>query len=175
MTTPLSAFSGESGAALISVANQQGAARGLRVVYSRRISRGFSAQAGYSFGRGQSLSGRGLTTPADLFDNGYFQTAALQLNADFETGTHIRTIFRFSPGATVFAIDPFAGRLAVYDPSLSILVTQDLPTFGLPVRAEAVIDARNLLDTQATTEDDDALLTLISGRRSLRGGISVRF
>jgi hypothetical protein len=55
------------------------------------------------------------------------------------------------------------------------LVTQDLPTFGLPVRAEAVIDARNLLDTQATTEDDDSLLTIISGRRSLRGGISVRF
>ncbi|HEX8776217.1 MAG TPA: carboxypeptidase-like regulatory domain-containing protein [Pyrinomonadaceae bacterium] len=175
MTTPLSAFSGESGAALIDVANQQGAARGLRVVYSRRISRGFSAQAGYSFGRGQSLSERGISNPADLFDNGYFQTAALQLNADFETGTHVRTIFRFSPGATVFAIDPFAGRLAVYDPSLSILVTQDLPTFGLPVRAEAVIDARNLLDTQATTEDDDSLLTVIQGRRSLRGGISVRF
>lgn len=175
MTTPLSAFSGESGAALINVANQQGAARGLRVVYSRRISRGFSAQAGYSFGRGQSLSPGGIANPADLFENGYFQTAALQLNADFETGTHIRTIFRFSPGATVFAIDPFAGRLAVYDPSLSILVTQDLPTFGLPVRAEAVIDARNLLDTQAATEDDDALLTIISGRRSLRGGISVRF
>lgn len=175
MTTPLSAFSGESGAALINVANQQGVARGLRVVYSRRISQGFSAQAGYSFGRGQSLSERGMTNPADLFENGYFQTAALQLNADFETGTHVRTVFRFSPGATVFAIDPFAGRLAVYDPSLSILVTQDLPTFGLPVRAEAVIDARNLLDTQATTEDDDALLMVISGRRSLRGGISVRF
>jgi hypothetical protein len=175
MTTPLSAFSGESGAALINVANQQGAARGLRVVYSRRISQVFGASAGYSFGRGQSLSQRGMTNPAELFDNGFFQTAALQLNADFETGTHIRTIFRFSPGATVFAIDPFAGRLAVYDPSLSILVTQDLPTFGLPVRAEAVIDARNLLDTQATTEDDDSLLTIISGRRSLRGGISVRF
>ncbi|HEX8141632.1 MAG TPA: TonB-dependent receptor [Pyrinomonadaceae bacterium] len=175
MNTPLAAFSGENGEALINVANQQGAARGLRVVYSRRISRGFGASAGYSFGRGQSLSPGGITNPADLFENGFFQTAALQLNADFETGTHIRTVFRFSPGATVFAIDPFAGRLAVFDPSLSILVTQDLPTFGLPVRAEAVIDARNLLDTQASTEDDDTLLSLISGRRSLRGGISVRF
>jgi Carboxypeptidase regulatory-like domain/TonB dependent receptor len=175
MNTPLSAFAGESGESLIKVANQQGAARGLRVVYSRRISQVFGASAGYSFGRGQSLSPRGLTAPAELFDNGFFQTAALQLNADFQTGTHVRTVFRFSPGATVFAIDPFAGRLAVFDPSLSILVTQDLPTFGLPVRAEAVIDARNLLDTQATTEDDDTLLTIITGRRSVRGGISVRF
>jgi len=175
MSTPLSAFAGESGAALINVANQQGAARGLRIVYSRRISQVFGASAGYSFGRGQSLSSRGLENPADIFENGFFQTAALQLNADFQTGTHIRTVFRFSPGATVFAIDPFAGRLAVYDPSLSILVTQDLPTFGLPVRAEAVIDARNLLDTQVATEDDDTQFTIVTGRRSLRGGISVRF
>jgi hypothetical protein len=175
MSTPLSAFAGEGGAALINVANQQGAARGLRIVYSRRISQVFGASAGYSFGRGQSLSSRGLENPADIFDNGFFQTAALQLNADFQTGTHIRTVFRFSPGATVFAIDPFAGRLAVYDPSLSILVTQDLPTFGLPVRAEAVIDARNLLDTQVATEDDETQFTIITGRRSLRGGISVRF
>lgn len=175
MSTPLSAFAGESGAALINVANQQGAARGLRIVYSRRISQVFGASAGYSFGRGQRLSSRGLENPADIFDNGFFQTAALQLDADFQTGTHIRTVFRFSPGATVFAIDPFAGRLAVYDPSLSILVTQDLPTFGLPVRAEAVIDARNLLDTQIATEDDETQFTIVTGRRSLRGGISVRF
>ncbi len=175
MTAPLSAFSGENGAALIKVANQQGAARGVRILYSRRISQVFTASAGYSFGRGQRLSPRGISNPAELFDNGYFQAAALQLNADLQTGTHVRTVFRFSPGATVFAIDPFAGRLAVYDPSLSILVTQDLPTFGLPVRAEAVIDLRNLLDTQVSTEDDDTLLTIVSGRRSLRGGISVRF
>ena len=175
MTAPLSAFAGENGAALIKVANQQGAARGVRILYSRRISQVFSASAGYSFGRGQRLSPRGISNPAELFDNGYFQTAALQLNADFQTGTHVRTVFRFSPGATVFAIDPFAGRLAVYDPSLSILVTQDLPTFGLPVRAEAIIDVRNLLDTQVATDEDDTLLTIVSGRRSLRGGISVRF
>ncbi|HEY0385098.1 MAG TPA: carboxypeptidase-like regulatory domain-containing protein, partial [Pyrinomonadaceae bacterium] len=53
LSTPLSSFSGESGDALISVANQQGAARGMRVVYTRRMSRVFSASAGYSFGRGQ--------------------------------------------------------------------------------------------------------------------------
>lgn len=175
MARPLTAFAGESGAALINVANQQGAARGLRIVYSRRISQVFGASAGYSFGRGQSLSSRGMGNPADIFDDGFFQTAALQLDADFQTGTHIRTVFRFSPGATVFAIDPFAGRLAVFDPSLSILVTQDLPTFGLPVRAEAIIDARNLLDTQIATEDEETQFTIVTGRRSLRGGISVRF
>ena len=175
LSMPVSAFSCESGAAFINVANQQGSTRGLRVVYTRRISRAWSASAGYSFGRGQRLSPDGLTNPAELFSSGYFQAAALQLGADLPTGTRVRTVFRFSPDATVFAIDPFAGRLAVYDPSLSIMVTQELPTFGLPVRAEAVIDARNLFDTQIGTDNGEALMWLGSMRRSVRGGISVRF
>jgi hypothetical protein len=175
LSLPLSGFSGEGGETLLSVANQQGASRGMRVVYTRRVNRVFSASAGYSFGRGQQLSSQGLTNPAELFDNGFFQTAAMQMNADFDTGTRVRTVFRFSPGATVFAIDPFAGRLAVYDPSLSIQVTQELPTFGLPVRAEALIDARNLLDSQVSADDGETLTTINTTRRSVRGGIAVRF
>ncbi len=172
---PLSAFAGEAGAPLLTVANQEGAARGVRVVYARRISSVLHASAGYAFGRGQQLSARGLTNPSEFFDDGFFQTAAIEMSAHLDSGTRVRTIFRFSPRATVFAIDPFAGRLAVYDPSLSILITQELPSFGLPVRAQAVIDARNLLDAQATTEDGETFMSVDAGRRSVRGGISVRF
>lgn len=172
---PLSAFSGEAAEPLAKVANQEGAARGLRVVYTRRLGHIFSASAGYSFGQGQQLSAKGQTSPSAIFDNGFFQSAALEMSASLDSGTHIRTVFRFSPRATVFAIDPFAGRLAVYDPSLSILITQELPTFGLPVRAQAVIDARNLLDTQASAEEGDVLMSVDAMRRSVRGGISVRF
>jgi hypothetical protein len=175
MSLPLSAFSGTSGDALLSIANQQGAARGMRVLYTRRLSSVWTASAGYSFGRGQRLSAAGLTSPAELFANGLFQTAAVQLETGVGRGTHVRTVFRFSRDATVFAIDPFAGRLGVYDPSLSIQVTQELPNFGLPVRAEAVIDARNLLDLQPTTENGETLTFVNTTRRSVRGGISLRF
>jgi hypothetical protein len=175
MANSLSAFSGENAAAMLGVANQDGSARGVRVVYSRRLNRAWSASAGYSFGRGQRLSPEGITNPAELFNSGFFQTGALQLAGDWSTGTHVQTVFRFSPQATVFAIDPFAGRLAVYDPSLSIQVTQDLPTFGLPVRAQAVIDARNLLDFQSRTSNSDTALEVCPTGRSVRGGISVRF
>ncbi len=175
LSTPLSAFNGEGGEALMNIANQEGNARGVRIVYTRRINGVLSASAAYSFGRGQSLSEDGLTDPAELFESGFFQTLAAQVNADLGRGTRIRTVFRFSPRATVFAIDPFAGRLAVFDPSLSILITQELPTFGLPVRAEAVIDARNLLDTQMGMDDGEMQMLVNAMRRSLRGGISVRF
>jgi len=175
LSTPATAFGSDAGAGLISVANQQGAARGMRVVYSRRINRVLSAAAGYSVGQGQQLSTTGNIKPASILSNAYFQTGAIQLNANIGTGTHVKTVFRFSPAATVFAIDPFAGRLAVYDPSLSIVVAQDLPTFGLPIRAEALIDARNLLDAQTSVEEGETVLSLFSSRRSIRGGIAVRF
>ena len=172
--TPISAFSGATGDALINVANQEGAARGLRVVYTRRLGGQWSASAGYSFGEGQRLAST-FTAPDEMFVNSFFQTASLQLSGGFSSGTHVRTVLRFSPNATVFAIDPFAGRLGVYDPSLSIQVTQDLPSFGLPVRAEAVLDARNILDAPISTENGEVLTQVTANRRSVRGGISLRF
>jgi hypothetical protein len=45
----------------------------------------------------------------------------------------------------------------------------------LPLRAQAVIDARNLLDIQANTSNGETLLQIGPNGRSLRGGISVRF
>lgn len=175
LSGPASAFSGRAGDSFIDVANQQGSSRGIRVVYTKRLNRVWTASAGYAFGRGQQLSPDGFSTPAELFESGYFQTGAVQLEAGFGTGTQVRTVLRFSPEATVFAIDPFAGRLGVYDPSLSIQVTQDLPSFGLPVRAEAILDARNLLDAQTSSDNGEILTFIGNGRRSVRGGISVRF
>ena len=175
LSGPGSAFSGRSGDALVDVANQQGSSRGVRVVYTKRLNRVWTASAGYAFGRGQRLTAGSFSNPGELFENGFFQTGALQLGAGFRTGTQVRTILRFSPEATVFAIDPFAGRLGVYDPSLSIQVTQELPSFGLPVRAEAILDARNLLDAQTSSDNGEILTFVGTSRRSVRGGISVRF
>ena len=157
------------------VANQQGGANGVRVVYSRRINGRFSAAAGYAFGIGQALSDEAITNPSNVFETDFFQTFFGQFDAVLKTGTQIRTIFRFSPQATIFAIDPFQGRLAIYDPNLSVTVTQSLPNLGLPIRAKAIIDARNLFDTQANINGEHGSLRLNSQRRTLRGIISVRF
>jgi len=70
MSIPATAFSGSAGDAFASVANQQGSSRGVRVVYTRRLNRVWTASAGYAFGRGQRVSATGFTTPSDLFENG---------------------------------------------------------------------------------------------------------
>lgn len=155
--------------------NQQGSSRGMRIVYSRRISGKLSATAGYSFGQGQRLSRDAISQPDELFDNAFFQTLFGQLEADLRTGTNVKTIFRLSPEATVFAIDPFQGRLTIYDPGLSVLVTQNLPTWGLPIHAEAVLDARNVFDFKNGVFGEEGSLRLNSAGTSIRGGILVRF
>ncbi|MEQ1922739.1 MAG: hypothetical protein ABL952_09540, partial [Pyrinomonadaceae bacterium] len=157
------------------VANQQGRSTGMRVVYSRRINGTFTTAAGYSFGNGQKLSESALSDPANIFENEFFHSFFAQLVADLKTGTNVKTVFRLSPQATVFAIDPFRGRLAIYDPGLSVLVTQWLPTLGLPIKAQAIVDARNLFDFQAGIFGEDGGLKLNSQGRMLRGGIQVRF
>lgn len=173
LNLPLESLSGEGFSDFVS--NQQGKAQGIRVVYNRRLNGIFSTSAGYAFGNGQKLSEKAISKPADVFENDFFQTFFGQVDADLKTGTNVKTVFRFSPQATVFAIDPFQGRLAIYDPSLSVLITQSLPSLGLPIRAEAVVDARNIFDFQTGVNGEEGSLRLNAGRRILRGGISVRF
>ena len=157
------------------VANQRGESQGFSLVYNRRFSGTVSGSAGYSFGRGQRLSGDAISNPMEIFESGFFQSVFGQIDADFSTGTNVKTVFRLSPKATVFAIDPFQGRLAIYDPSLSVLVTQNLPTLGLPFHAQAVVDARNIFDFQTGVGGEDGVLRLNGQGRTLKGSIQVRF
>jgi len=172
---PMGFLAGADENSLVQTVNQTGKAQGVRVSYNRRFGKLFSAGAGYAFGRGQKLSPGALSDPQALFANELFQTFMAQVTADLQRGTKIKTIYRLSPQATVFAIDPFAGRMAIYDPSVSILIVQSLPNWGLPFRAEAVIDARNLLDYAIQAQSEEGTVKLNSGRRGIRGGISVRF
>ena len=55
------------------------------------------------------------------------------------------------------------------------MITQNLPTFGLPLRAQAIIDGRNIFDFQSVVSGDEGNLKLASQQRMLRGGIQVRF
>lgn len=172
---PMGFLSGNDDNSPVQTVNQSGKAQGIRIAYNRRFGKMFRAGAGYAFGRGQKLSSDGLKDPQAIFANQLFQTFVAQVTADLKRGTSVKTVFRLSPEATVFAIDPFAGKMAIYDPSVSILVIQSLPTWGLPFRAEAVIDARNLLDYAIQAQNEDGTIRLNSARRGLRGGISVRF
>jgi hypothetical protein len=161
------------------VTAMNGAARGVRLMYKRNINDHLSASVGYSFGRGARLNKMEIDslTPGDTFKGGFFQVATAKLDLDFthETGTRVSTVIRLSPSAVIFAIDPFAGRMSVYDPNINIYVTQDLPNFGLPLRWQALVDIRNLLDQSSGIDDGMFQLMAARTRRTVRGGLAFRW
>ena len=122
--------------------------------------------------QGQRLSQLALPIRGS-FHEWLLQYGALQLGAVLIREPTYGRFYGFHP-TTVFAIDPFAGRLGVYDPSLSIQITQDCPALvcqlGLKPCSMPVI-----VDAQATTDNGDGTYAMLTGRRSVRGGISVRF
>jgi len=182
LALPLEA-SPETHATFQEVAHQvtamNGAARGIRLVFNRRLGDHVTASAGYSFGRGSRFNQAPVDSiaPAQLFRSGFFQVATAKLDLDFteQTGTRVSTVIRLSPSAVIFAIDPFAGRMSVYDPNINIYVTQELPNFGLPVRWQALVDVRNLFDEASGADDGAFQLIAARTRRTVRGGLAFRW
>src|SRR5262249_34480288 len=156
---------------------QTGHARGIRVVYHRRITQKIDGTIGYAVGQGQQLDSRGITDPASLFRNGMFQVLAAKVDANFvRTGTKVSTVVRFAPERAVFAIDPFQGQISTYDPNLSVSLTQDLPNIGfIPGQWAAIVDLRNLFDQQGAIGDERQELIASRYHRLVRVGISLRF
>jgi hypothetical protein len=155
----------------------RGRSRGVRVVYRRQLTNAVEGVVGYAFGYGQRLSDQGLTSPGNLFVGDRFQVVSAKVDANFvSTGTKVSAVLRLAPSQAVFAIDPFQGQIAAYDPNLSFLVTQELPTFGLlPGHMQAMLDVRNLLDQQASAGDDRQELIASRFQRLVRIGLSLRF
>ncbi|HKP13293.1 MAG TPA: carboxypeptidase-like regulatory domain-containing protein [Blastocatellia bacterium] len=156
---------------------QSGRQRGMRVVYHHHLNKVMDAALGYAFGEGQQLDERGITEPAHLFSNATFQVISAKVDANFvSTGTRVSTVLRVAPSQAVFAIDPFQGQVATYDPNISVLLTQDLPSLGfLPGQWQAVVDLRNLFDQQGVVSDERQELVASRFHRLVRVGLSLRF
>lgn len=162
------------GAEEVSVTNSTQVS-GASFVYSRNVNSRTRVQGGYAFGRGMSLNSDMGSTELSYLDRDLFHSLFAQIDSDLGSDTFLRTVIRFSPQATIFSVDPFLGRVAVYDPGVSLIVTRILPTMGLPIRAEASLDARNIFDFTSESTSDENTLRFLGNRRMVRGGLLVRF
>jgi hypothetical protein len=69
-------------------------------------------------------------------------------------------------------LDPYQPHLEYNDPTLSITVAQNLPTFRpFPGRIQAILDARNLLEPTFGPHRVDMTPT----PRFMKGGINIKF
>jgi hypothetical protein len=155
----------------------KGRSRGLRVIYHHRLNSVIEGSVGYAFGEGQRLDARGIAEPATMFTNDHYHVFSAKVDANFvQTGTRISTVLRLAPSQAVFAIDPFRGQIATYDPNVSVSLAQELPSLSfVPGQWTAIVDLRNLLDQQGSVADERQELVASRYHRLVRVGVSVRF
>jgi hypothetical protein len=147
--------------------------QGVRVHLNRQF-RNFEAGIGYT-----AATGLGLDTDStaanvqDQLVRRRFQVVAARFKARLDTTqTEITTVYRWNSALAAVRLDPYQ-RLDEYnDPSLSLSVAQNLPSWRmLPGRVQAIVDARNLLDQCLGSRGNQ----FGQYPRLVKGGISIRF
>jgi len=148
--------------------------QGFRVSANRRFS---AFEAGVSY---TAVSGVGLENGASIFGDikdqlihRNFHTVAARFKADIQaTQTQITTVYRWNAGFPVSRLDPYQRLMEYNDPTLSLSIAQNLPTFRMfPGRVQAILDARNLLDQSL----GGTKIQIGQYPRLVKGGINIRF
>ena len=81
-------------------------------------------------------------------------------------------MYRWISNDAAGPIDPYQQTVEYNDPSLSISIAQNLPTFGtIPARVQAIFDARNLFEQTLGSSGNQ----LSASPRFVKGGINIRF
>jgi len=98
---------------------------------------------------------------------------ALRFKADVTaTQTEITSVYRWTSGFSASQIDPYQHLIEYNDPTLSVSIAQNLPSFRMfPARFQAIVDARNVLDQSFGSQH----MQIGQYPRLLKGGINIRF
>jgi len=147
---------------------------GVRVDLNRQF-RNFEAGVGYT-----SVYGVGINNHAATFEEmrnelvrKRFQSVAARFKADVDaTQTEITAVYRWASAFSASRLDPYQQVFEYNDPTLSLSIAQNLPTWRmLPGKVQAILDARNLLD-----QSFGGPRTQIGQYpRLVKGGINIKF
>jgi hypothetical protein len=143
--------------------------------YVDGVFRDFDAGIGYTFAKGLGFD-PDVISPDDLRGsanerNFHVVTFRVKTRLD-RTQTDLTAVYRWTSGFSVAPIDPYQTFAEYNDPTLSVTVAQDLPSFGiLPAKVQAIVDARNLFEPSFGSRR-----TVQAGYpRLLKGGIHIKF
>jgi len=147
--------------------------QGLRLHVNRQF-RNFEAGIGYT-------SATGAGTNADLsagslqgqLVHSRFQVVSARFKAKLDTTqTEITTVYRWTSTLSPVRLDPYQRFDEYNDPTLSLSIAQNLPSWRmLPGKVQAIVDARNLLDQCLGSQGNQ----FGQYPRLVKGGISIRF
>ena len=98
-------------------------------------------------------------------------TARFKAKLDM-TQTEITTVYRWTSAVSASRLDPYQRLVEYNDPTLSVSIAQNLPTWRMfPGKVQAIVDARNLLDQYLGFQH----MPFGQYPKLLKGGINIRF
>ena len=147
---------------------------GVRVNVNRHF-RNFEVGMGYTSVTGVGID-RQVTSLDDMqnqLERRRFQSVAARFKADVDaTQTEITVVYRWTSAFSASHLDPYQQVMEYNDPTLSLSIAQNLPTWRMfPGKVQAILDARNLLDQSFGAPRAQA------GQypRLVKGGINIKF
>lgn len=147
---------------------------GLRLHMDRTF-QNFEAGVGYTFASAIGFN-PDVIFPDDLSaqaerQNFHVVTARIKTDIDF-TQTAVTAVYRWSSDHSLIPVDPYQPFTEYNDPTLSITISQDLPSLTiLPAKFQAVVDARNLFEPSFGSRRT----VQAQYPRLLKGGIHITF
>jgi hypothetical protein len=147
--------------------------QGLRLHLNRQF-RNFEAGVGYTTADGIGMSGQTAAGPLEAqLVRRRFQVVSARFKAKLDTTqTEITTVYRWNSALSPARLDPYQRVDEYNDPTLSLSIAQNLPSWRmLPGRVQAIVDARNLLDQCLGSQGNQ----FGQYPRLVKGGISIRF
>jgi hypothetical protein len=163
---------GRSSILLLDTSNMP--SEGIRL-YANRKFKTFEAGLGYTAVNGVGIDSHAATFE-DMKEQLYrrkFHMVTARFKAEVTaTQTEITTVYRWTSDFSASRLDPYQRLTEYNDPTLSLSIAQNLPTFRMfPGRVQAILDARNLLD-----QAFGAPRTQVGQYpRLVKGGINIRF
>lgn len=148
--------------------------QGIRLFVNHEFN-GFETGFGYTVASAGSFS-PGASTLDEVrnqISQRQFHVITARIKTDFElTNTELTAVYRWVSKYAAGAIDPYQQNSEYIDPTLSISIAQNLPTFGvIPAKVQAVFDARNLFEQPFGSSKNQ----LAVSPRFVKGGINFRF
>jgi len=148
--------------------------QGVRLFLNREFN-GFETGFGYTVASGPAISplASNLEQVRNQVSQQQFHVVTARVKTDFTlTNTQLTAVYRWVSRYAAGMIDPYQQNSEFSDPTLSISITQNLPTFGaIPAKVQAIFDARNLLEQPFGSSKAQ----LAVSPRYVKGGINIRF
>ena len=167
----ISSPDGRPGVLILNTSNLP--SQGVRVHVNRQF-RNFEAGVGFTSVTGVGMeSAPTVETMRNQLALQRFHMVSARFKAKVDsTQTEITTVYRWISDAPASRLDPYQRLVEYNDPTLSVSIAQNLPTFHMfPAKVQAIVDARNLLDQSLGTQHTQ----FGQYPRLVKGGINIRF